>query len=56
MNNVSTLKDTTRLILLAGLMCGIVGFVHAQAGAGGAAGGRDRQVLDAKLAAACREV
>ena len=39
MNNVSTLKDMARLILLAGLTCGIVGFVHAQAGAGGAAGG-----------------
>lgn len=38
MSNTSTLKDLTWLILLAGLTCGIVGFVHAQAGAGGAGG------------------
>ena len=38
MANIATLKDMTRMMLLAGLMCGVVGFVHAQAsaGAGGA--------------------
>ena len=35
-------------------MCGIVGFVHAQAGAGGAAGGagQDRQVWELLIVAA----
>lgn len=40
MVNIATLKDMTRMMLLAGLMCGVVGFVHAQASAG--AGGAPR--------------
>lgn len=39
MSNVATLKDISGLVLFVGLTCGIVGFVHAQASAGGAAGG-----------------
>ena len=39
MKKLSTLRNSTRSILLAGLMCGIVGVVHAQAAAGGAACG-----------------
>ena len=38
MKGISILKNTTRSILLAGLMCGIA-VVHAQTGAGGGAGG-----------------
>ena len=38
MKGIGILKNTTRVILLAGLMCGTVAVVHAQAGAGGAGG------------------
>lgn len=38
MKGISILKNTTRSILVAGLMCGIA-VVHAQTGAGGSAGG-----------------
>ena len=40
MANIATLKDMTRMMLLAGLTCGVVGFVHTQASAG--AGGAPR--------------
>ncbi len=40
MGNIATLKETTRMTLLATLMFGVVGFAHSQAGAGaGGAGG-----------------
>ncbi|MEO6824660.1 MAG: hypothetical protein ABI167_08060 [Nitrosospira sp.] len=38
MKRTSVFRNTTRSILLAGLMCGTVAVVHAQAGAGGAGG------------------
>jgi hypothetical protein len=36
MKGIGILRNTTRSILLAGLMCGTTAVVHAQAGAGGA--------------------
>lgn len=38
MKGIGILRNTTRSILLAGLMCGTAAVVHAQAGAGGAGG------------------
>jgi hypothetical protein len=38
MKGIGILRNTTRSILLAGLMCGTVAAVHAQAGAGGTGG------------------
>ena len=44
MSNLATLKGMTRMTLLAGLMCGVAGFAHSQAGAGA---GRAPRAADA---------
>ena len=43
MRSISTLKNIVRPILLAGLMCGMAGVVHAQLGGPGQVGGMGQQ-------------